>query len=79
MFHVHSSWITNMKNITRHNTFILKCFILFKCTNLDDSQKEGGNFFNLLQKEGVTRKGGGVHSEKGRFQSNTFQNYTLFF
>ena len=28
------------------------------CTNLDGSQKEGGNFFNLLQKEGVPGKGG---------------------
>ena len=29
----------------------------FTCTNLDGSQKEGGNFFNLLQKEGGTQKG----------------------
>ena len=26
---------------TKHNTFILKCFIQFTCTNLDASQKEG--------------------------------------
>ena len=41
----------------KHNTFILKCFIQFTCTNLDGCQKEEGNFFNLLQKEGVTQKG----------------------
>ena len=28
-------------------------------TNLDGTQKEGGNFYNLLQEEGVPRKGGG--------------------
>ena len=33
------------------------------CTNLYGSQKEGGNFFNLLQKEGGTQKR--VPSEKG--------------
>ena len=37
------------------NTFILKCFIQFTSTNVDGSQKERGNFFNLLQKEGVPR------------------------
>ena len=40
------------------STFILKCFLQFTCTNLDGSQKEGGNFLNLLQKEGGTQKGG---------------------
>ena len=50
---------------TKCNTFILKCFILFTCTNLDGGQKEGGNFLNLLQKDGVSRKGeGGIPSEK---------------
>ena len=54
----------------KHNTFILKCFSQFTCTDLDGSQKEGGDFLNLLQKEGgdflnllqkegVPRKGGG--------------------
>ena len=33
-----------------------KCFIQFACINLDGSQKEGGNFFNLLQKEGGSQK-----------------------
>ena len=47
-----------------HNTFILKCFLQLACTNLDGSQKEGGNFLNLHQKEGVPRKGV-VSSEKG--------------
>ena len=28
-------------------------------TNLDGTQKEGGDFYNLLQEEGVPRKGGG--------------------
>ena len=28
----------------------------FTCTNLDGSQKEGVNFFILLQKEGVLEK-----------------------
>ena len=37
----------------------LKCFSQFTYTNLDGFQKEGGNFLNLLQKEGVP-------SEKGR-------------
>ena len=44
------------------NTFILKCFSQFTCTNLDGSQKEGDNFLNLLQKEGVLSKGGGGDS-----------------
>ena len=39
------------------NSFILKCFIQFACTNLDGSQKEGGIFSNMLQKKGVRRKG----------------------
>ena len=43
---------------TKCNTFILKCLIQFTCTNLDGCQKEGGNFFNLLQKKGGTQKGG---------------------
>ena len=43
----------------KRNTFTLKCFAQFTCTNLDGSQKEGVTFFNLLQKEGVPRKEGG--------------------
>ena len=34
------------------------------CTNLYGSQKEGGNFFNLLQKEGGTQKGGGFPQKR---------------
>ena len=45
-------------NSTKRNTFYLRCFLQFTCTNLDGSQKEGGNFLNLLKKEGVPRKGG---------------------
>ena len=50
-------------DLVENKTFILKCFIQFPCTNLDGCQKEGGgeaNFFNLLQKDGVPRKGGWV-------------------
>ena len=43
----------------KRNTFILKCFIQFICTNLDCSQKVGGDFLNFLQKEGGTQKGEG--------------------
>ena len=48
----------------KRNTFILKCFLQFTCTNLDGSQKEGDNFLSFLQKEGGTQKRG-VPSEKG--------------
>ena len=41
---------------------------------MNGSQKEGVNFLNLLQKEGVPRKGG-VPSEKGG--SNPGGNYAL--
>ena len=41
---------------TKRNTFILKCFIQSTFTNLDGCQKKGGNFLNLLQKEGGTPK-----------------------
>ena len=59
------------------NTFTLKCFLQFTCANLDGSQKEGGNFLNLLQKEGGTQKGGGgVPSEKRG--SNPEGNYVKY-
>ena len=51
---------------TKRNTFILKCFIQITCTNLEGSQKEGDNFFNLLQKEGGTQKEGGSFRKGGR-------------
>ena len=44
------------------------CSLQFTCTNLYGSQKEGGNFLNLLQKEGSTWKG-------GRGDLNTVGNY----
>ena len=44
----------------KRNNFILKCSIQFTCTHLDGSQKEGGNFFNLFQKEGGSLRKGGV-------------------
>ena len=44
---------------TKRNTVILRCFLQFTCTNLDGSQREWGNFLNLLQKERGTQKGGG--------------------
>ena len=45
---------------TKHNTFILKCFSQFTCTNMDGSRKEGGNFLNLLQKDGYPERGGSL-------------------
>ena len=42
----------------QNSTLILKCFLQFTCTNLDDCQKEWGNFLNLLQKEGGSNPGG---------------------
>ena len=44
---------------------IWKYFIQFACTNLDGSQKEGSNFFYLLWKEGLPRKGGGFLQKRG--------------
>ena len=43
---------------TKRNTFILKRFLQFTCTNSDGSQNEGGIFLNLVQKERITQKGG---------------------
>ena len=45
---------------TKCNSFILKCFIQLACTNLGGSQKEGSNFLNLLQEEGVSLRKGEV-------------------
>ena len=56
------------------NTFILRCFLQFTCTNLDGSQKEGGNFLNLLQKERGTQKGG-LPQKRG--DSNSGGNYVI--
>ena len=47
------------------NTFILRCFLQFTCTNLDGCQKEGVNFKNLFQKEGGTQKGVGFPQKRG--------------
>ena len=47
--------MSSQSQCVSHN---LKCFIQFTFTNLDGSQKEGGNFFNLFQKEGGTQKEG---------------------
>ena len=57
------------------NTFILKCFLQFTCTNLDGSQKKGSKFLNLLQKQGVPRKGG-FPQKRGDF--NPGGNYDIF-
>ena len=66
----HLTWYS-----TKHNTFILKCFLQFACTNLDGSQKEGVNFLNLHQKEEGNQKGV-VPSEKGwRGGSNPGRKY----
>ena len=67
MFHVHSSFMSNMKNINGNikpkkvsvvNTELTLRLLQFACTNLDGSQKEGVNFLNLLQKEGGSNPGG---------------------
>ena len=42
----------------KRNTFTLNCFVKFTCTNLDGCQKDGGNFLNLLQKDGGSNPGG---------------------
>ena len=55
----------------KRSTSILKCFLQFTCTYLDASQNEGGNFLNLLQKEGDTQKRGGGGSNPGG-------NYAIF-
>ena len=57
---------------TKRNTFILKCFLQFTCTDLVGSQKEGGNFLNLLKKEGGTQKRGVPQKREG---SNPVGNY----
>ena len=52
-------------------------FIQFRCTNLDDCQKEEGNFLNLLQKDGVPRKweGGGSLRKGGEGQSFPYEHH----
>ena len=60
----------------KHNTFILKCFLQFACTDLDGSQKEGGNFLNLHQKERGTQTGvggGGGPSENAEGRVTTLE------
>ena len=53
--------------------FILKwCFLQLTRTDLDGCQKEGGNFLNLLQKEGLPRTGGLPQKRGG---SNPGGNY----
>ena len=52
------------------STFILKCFLQFTCTNLNDCQKEGVTFFNLPHKEvGSFRKGGEVSNPRRSYVS----------
>ena len=63
---------------TKCNTFILKSFMQFTCTNLDGYQKHGGNFFNLLQKEGGTQKEGGEFPHK-KWGSKPGGNYAKRF
>ena len=54
------------------STFILKCFLQYTCTNLDDPQKGGGGGTFALE-------GGGVPSEKGGSNSplKTVENLTF--
>ena len=48
-------------------------FLQFICTNLDGSQTEWSNFLNLLQKEGVTQKGGGFLQKRQRKGAPTLE------
>ena len=41
---------------------------------MDDFQKEGGNFLNLLQKEGGTQKGGGGSNPGGNYDQKLGKN-----
>ena len=45
---------------------------------MDGSQKEGGNFLNLLQKETGTQKGGGGFPQKRR-SANPGGNYEYIY
>ena len=48
------------------NTFILKCFLEFTCTNLDGCQKEGGNFLKFAsEREGYPERGEGFPQKRG--------------
>ena len=49
----------------KRNTFILKCFLQFACTNLDGCQKEKVTF-KFASERGGTQKGGGDSLRKGR-------------
>ena len=44
---------------TKCNSFILKRFIQFACTNLGGCQKEWGNFLNSSEREGYPERGKG--------------------
>ena len=57
------------------NTFILKCFSQFTCTNLDGSQKEGDNFLKFAAERGSTQQGGGGFPRKWGEGSNNGGNY----
>ena len=43
--------------------------------NLNGSQKEGGNFLNLLQREGTQKRGGNPQEKGGRGYNNPGRNY----
>ena len=83
----HESKKSNVNDIlnilsTKRNTSILKCFLQFASTNLDGCQKEGGNFLNLLHKEGGSlrkKKGGGGGGLKGNcVETYTNTNFKFF-
>ena len=46
------------------NTFILKCFLQFTCTNLDGSQKKGVAFKICFRKRGYPERGGGFPQKR---------------
>ena len=47
----------------KRNTFILKCFLQFACTNLDGCQKEKVTF-KFASERGGTQKGGGLTQKR---------------
>ena len=82
MFHLHSSCISNMKNINGNiytemslkvKRIMFVSYSLHTTIWVDLRKREGGgNFLNLLQKEGVLRKGGFLQKKGG---SNPGGNY----
>ena len=56
---------------TKRNTFILKCFIQFICTNLGGCQKEGVTLLICFRKRGYPERGGGPNLEETMANQST--------